>query len=88
MHELEPDEEYEYDTIQIIRKIYNSICFVGAGGRHADNIVINGFGNHSISLSHLIPLHGVRSKQDLCRILLNIASFPRTINFAFESAHF
>ena len=24
-------------------------------------------------LSHLIPLHGVRSKQDLCGTLLNIA---------------
>ena len=25
--------------------------------RHADNIVINGFENHTICLSHLIPLH-------------------------------
>ena len=48
--------------------LYNSICFVGTGGRCADDIVINGFGNHTISLSHLIPLHGVRSKQDLCGI--------------------
>ena len=57
-------------------------------GRRADNIVINGFGNHSIYLSHLIPLHGVRSKQDLCGILLNIGSFPRTIIFAFVPVHF
>ena len=79
---------------------YNSICFVGArwrttcvqhaynGRRSADDIVINGFENHSIYLSHLIPLHGVRSKQDLCGILLNIDSFPRTFNFAFVSVHF
>ena len=27
MHELEPDEEYEYDTIQIIRKVkFSSSC--------------------------------------------------------------
>ena len=55
---------------------YNSICFVGArwwmkcvrhvydGGQRADDIVINGFENHTICLSHLKPLHGVRSKQD------------------------
>ena len=57
-------------------------------GRHADDIVINGFENHSIYLSHLIPLHGVRSKQDLCGMLLNIASFPRTIIFAFVAVTF
>ena len=50
--------------------------------------VINGFGNHTISLSHLISLHGVRSKQDLYGILLNIGSLPGTINFAFVSVNF
>ena len=33
--------------------------------RRVDDIVINGFENHSIYLSHLIPLHGVRSGKDL-----------------------
>ena len=56
--------------------------------RRADDIVINGFENHTNCLSHFIPLHGVRSEQDLCGILLNIASFPRTIMFAFVLVHF
>ena len=67
---------------------YNSICFVGAGVRRADDIIINGFENHTNCLSHFIPLHGVRSEQDLCGILFNIASFPRTIMFAFVLVHF
>ena len=40
-----------------------------------------GFGNHTTSLSHLIPLHGVRSKQDLCGIFLNIALLPQDYQF-------
>ena len=57
MHELEPDEEYEYDTIQIIRKVKFSSSCHKEHDSNKDNVMFDEIAD--------VPKHNLRMLSDL-----------------------
>ena len=57
MHEIEPDEEYKYDTIQIVRKVKFSLDCYKERTSTKDNVMFDRIAN--------IPKHNPRILTDL-----------------------